>query len=66
MRDTSDQRDKAFVIPDEIAVDLKKPLKKTAADEVLTRLRFGPPTLGQMKTINQRQQSQVPPPPASC
>ena len=57
--DTPDQRDPSFTIPDEITVDLKKPLKKAAAGgEVLTALRFRPPTVGEMKTVARRQQSQ--------
>ena len=54
-----DQRDKTFEIPDEITVELKKPLQKAAAGaEVLTVLRFRAPTVGQMKQITKRQQSQ--------
>jgi len=55
-----DQRTAAFVIPDEVVVELKKPLKKLASDEVLTRLSFRPPTVGEMKKISQRQDKQGP------
>jgi hypothetical protein len=53
-----DQRSSDFVIPDEIVVELKKPLTKKAGGEVLTRLTFHPPTVGEMKQIEARSKSQ--------
>ena len=49
-----DQRDAEFEIPDEISYDLKKPFKKTASDEMVTRISFRPPTVAEMKQISAR------------
>jgi hypothetical protein len=48
---TTDQRDPSFEIPDEVAYELKKPFKKTASDEMVTRITFRPPTVAEMKQI---------------
>lgn len=51
-RRSVDQRSAAFEIPDEIAHDLKKPVKRVAAEgQELTRLSFRPPTVGEMKKV---------------
>ncbi len=51
----ADQRSADFVIPDEVRVTLKKPLKLRAADGVvLEELAFRPPTVGEMKQITKR------------
>jgi hypothetical protein len=42
------QRDKEFRIPAEIVVDLKVPLRRQATDAPLEKLRFHPPTVGEM------------------
>lgn len=48
------QRDAEFEIPSSIDVPLKKPLKKLASDETLTTLAFRPPTVDEMKQIEER------------
>jgi hypothetical protein len=53
-----DQRAEDFVIPEEIVVRLKVPLKKKAGTEVLDCLTFHPPTVGEMKQIEARTKSQ--------
>jgi len=49
-----DQRSSNFVIPDEIRITLKKPIKLRAADTTLEEPAFRPPTVGEMKQISKR------------
>jgi hypothetical protein len=56
---SEDQREKSFVIPPEITVELKVPLKKAAdGGTMLDVLTFRPPTVGQVKQVSQRAKSQ--------
>lgn len=50
----SDQRAQSFTIPDEITHDLKKPFKKVASDDTMTRVSFRPPTVGEMKQVEKK------------
>lgn len=54
-RSPTDPRNPAFEIPDEIVCDLKKPFKRVATDaEMITRIAFRPPTVGEMKKVSKR------------